>query len=81
MTDRMQELLVQAEGSDPLAALGAVAAMRAELERREAVLVRRARVRGVSWAAIAVVLRMSRQAVHRKHGGGWRDQSVTAVGG
>lgn len=73
MTRRMQELLTQVDGSDPLAALRAVAATRTELERREAVLVRRARVRGASWAAIAVVLGMSRQAVHKKHGGGWRD--------
>jgi len=30
-------------------------------------------VRGASWAAIAVVLGVSRQAVHRKQGGGWRE--------
>lgn len=73
MTDRMQELLTQVDGAEPLAALRAVAATRSELERREAVLVRRARVRGASWSAIAVVLGVSRQAVHKKHGGGWRD--------
>lgn len=70
-TSRMAELLRQAEGTDPLAALRALVGIRAELERREAVLVRRARVRGVSWSAIAVVLGVSRQVVHRKHGGGW----------
>lgn len=70
-TSRMTELLRQAEGTDPLAALRALVGIRAELERREAVLVRRARVRGVSWSAIAVVLGVSRQVVHRKHGGGW----------
>lgn len=68
MTERMQRLLAQADGADP------VAALRVELERREAVLVRRARVRGASWAAIASVLGVSRQALHRKHGGGWRDR-------
>ena len=74
MTDRMQQLLAQIEGPDPLAALSALAVMRGELEKREAVLVRRARVRGASWAAIAGVLLMTRQAVHKKHGGGWQDQ-------
>jgi hypothetical protein len=74
MTERMQRLLAQADGADPVAALAAVAALRVELERREAVLVRRARVRGASWAAIASVLGVSRQALHRKHGGGWRDR-------
>jgi len=73
MATRMTELLAQVEGNDPLAALGALASIRKEIERREAVLVRRARVRGASWAAIAVVLGVSRQAVHRKHGGGWRE--------
>ena len=70
-TSRLTELLRQADGTDPLAALRALVGIRAELERREAVLVRRARVRGVSWTAIAVVLGVSRQVVHRKHGGGW----------
>lgn len=73
MDDRIRDLLAQADGEDPLAALGALARIRTEVERREAVLVRRARVRGASWAAIAVVLGVSRQAVHKKHGGGWRD--------
>jgi hypothetical protein len=69
----MAELMAQVEGNDPLAALGALGSIRKEIERREAVLVRRARVRGASWAAIAVVLGVSRQAVHRKHGGGWQE--------
>lgn len=73
-TSRMTELLRQAEGTDPLTALRAIAGIRSELERREAVLVRRARVRGVSWAGIALVLGISRQALHRKHGGGWREE-------
>lgn len=55
--------------SDPLRGLQAMAAMRAEIERLEAVLVRRARNDGVSWARIAAVLGVSKQAVHKKHGG------------
>jgi hypothetical protein len=69
----MAELLRQADGTEPLSALRAIAGIRAELERREAVLVRRARVRGASWTAIAMVLGVSRQVVHRKHGGGWNE--------
>lgn len=73
--DRVRELLAQADGQDPLAALGAIASLRKEIERREAVVVRRARVRGASWAAIATVLGLTRQAIHKKYGGGWRDRS------
>lgn len=73
-TGRMTELLRQADGTDPLSALRAIAGIRSELERREAVLVRQARVRGASWTAIAMVLGVSRQAVHRKHGGGWSEE-------
>ena len=74
-TSRMAELWAQAESTEPLSALRALAMIRKEIDRREAVLVRRARVRGASWAAIAVVQGVSRQAVHRKYGGGWRDEA------
>lgn len=70
---RMIDLAKRADVDDPLAALGAVVALRQQVEQREAVLVRRARVRGASWQAIASVLGVSRQAVHKKHGGGWAD--------
>lgn len=66
---RMGTLVGQADGDDPLAALRALVELRAESERQEAMLVRRARNRGASWAAIAQVLGVSRQAVHKKHGG------------
>lgn len=65
----MSSLVAQAEGDDPVSALAALRALRTELERQEAVLVRRARLRGVSWAGIATVLGVTRQAVHKKHGG------------
>jgi hypothetical protein len=54
---------------DPLRGLQAVARMRTETERLEAVLVRRARNNGSSWAQIAAVLGVSKQAVHKTHGG------------
>ncbi|SDE05469.1 hypothetical protein [Glycomyces harbinensis] len=54
---------------DPFEGLKAVAAVRAEVERREAVLVRRARNDGATWAQIAATLGVSKQAAHKKHGG------------
>jgi hypothetical protein len=41
-----------------------------ELERREAVLVRRARNEGAVWEQIAACLGVSKQAVHKKHAAG-----------
>ena len=57
---------------EPLTALRALAETRTDLEREEAVLVHRARNRGLTWAAIADALGVSKQAVHQKHGGGRR---------
>jgi DNA-directed RNA polymerase specialized sigma24 family protein len=62
-------LASRAEDDDPVGALAALAQLRREVDRREAVIVRRARVRGLSWAAIATLLGVSRQAVHRKYAG------------
>lgn len=67
--DQLTQLARRAGDDDPVAALAAVAEMRRELERQEAVLVRRARTQGTSWAQIAESLGVSRQAVHKKHGG------------
>jgi hypothetical protein len=58
--------------SDVLAELRQVVVERSELERREAVLVRRARNGGFVWEQIAVSLSVSRQAVHKKHAAGRR---------
>ena len=58
-----------AEDDDPVRALAALAELRRQVERQEEVVVRRARVRGLSWAAIATLLGVSRQAVHRKYSG------------
>ncbi len=71
----MRETAIAApEDDDPIAALRTVASERSTLEREEEVLVRRARNRGFTWAAIAGALGVSKQAVHQKHGGGrrWR---------
>jgi hypothetical protein len=69
----MSALVARAEDDDPLRALGALTALRREVERREAVAVRRARTSGASWVAIAAMLGVSKQAVHRKHGGRRRE--------
>ena len=64
-------VLVRSAGDDdPIEGLAASARARQELERLEAVQVRAARVRGLSWAQIATLLGVSRQAVHHKYRGG-----------
>ena len=64
--------LVRSAGDDdPVGGLAAAARARRELERLEAVQVRAARVRGLSWAEISTLLGVSRQAVHKKYRGGF----------
>ncbi|MCS5734805.1 hypothetical protein [Herbiconiux daphne] len=61
--------LAAAAGSDdPIVALRAVAGLRRELDRVEAVAVRRARNANASWQLIALALGVSRQAVHKRYG-------------
>ncbi|WP_261164982.1 AsnC family protein [Microbacterium sp. Marseille-Q6965] len=52
----------------PLSALRRLAERRRELSREEEALVRRARVLGYSWEAIAMALGVSKQAAHKKFG-------------
>jgi hypothetical protein len=62
--------LAQEAGSrDPAVGLRAVRALRALADRLEALQVSNARDQGWSWQEIAVCLGVSRQAVHKKHGG------------
>lgn len=62
--------LAGATGSrDPAVGLEAVASLRALLESLEALQVRNAREQGWSWQQVAGALGVSRQAVHKKHGG------------
>ena len=65
----MSALVHQAGDEDPLRALAAVAELQREVSRAEAVTVRRARNGGASWEQIALVLGVTRQAVHKKYGG------------
>ena len=69
--NRLAELTLAAGDDEPIRALIASAALRREVERIEAVQVRRARARGMSWAGIAAALGVSRQAVHKKYGPGF----------
>ena len=64
------ELADATASRDPAVGLAAVASLRTLLESLEELQVRNARERGWSWQQIAGVLGVSRQAVHKKHGGG-----------
>ncbi|HLU75978.1 MAG TPA: hypothetical protein VKZ82_27625 [Nonomuraea sp.] len=68
MADDLAELVRQTQDDDPLLALRATAALRREIERLEAVQVRRARVAGLAWAQIAHAIGVTKQAVHKKYG-------------
>ena len=61
-------LAASADSDDPIMALGAIRKLRQELDRVEAIAVRRARNAGASWQLIAIALAVSRQAVHKKYG-------------
>ncbi|GAA4238049.1 sigma factor-like helix-turn-helix DNA-binding protein [Actinomadura meridiana] len=62
-------LAQEASDRDPAVGLRAVRALRELAERLESLQVASARDRGWSWQEIAVCLGVSRQAVHKKHGG------------
>ncbi|WP_037577800.1 helix-turn-helix domain-containing protein [Phaeacidiphilus oryzae] len=65
--------LADAAGSrDPAVGLTAVRALRELAERLEGLQVDNARAAGWTWQQIAERLGVSRQAVHKKHGGGRR---------
>ena len=59
---------------DPRDGLEAVVALRRLLEALEAAQVENAVVAGWSWARIAEVLGVSKQAVHKKHAGRLKDK-------
>ncbi|SFC39483.1 hypothetical protein SAMN04487968_10667 [Nocardioides terrae] len=72
MADPVRSALASADGDDPYRALREIrlarAAMTEELDRAEALAVRRARAQGASWQLIALALEVSKQAVHKKYG-------------
>ena len=66
--DTIRTLAADAGSDDPIEALRAIARLRVELDRIEAVAARRAHNAGASWQFIALALGISRQAVHKKYG-------------
>lgn len=72
--DRLRTLVGAVGDEDPGQALRAAAELQREADRCTATLVRRARVAGLSWAAIADALGVSKQAVHRRYRAGLRDR-------
>jgi hypothetical protein len=70
--NQMAELAEQVGSDDPAVGLAGVRALREVVERLEDLHVDAARERGWSWQDIGAALGVSRQAVHKKHGGGRR---------
>jgi DNA invertase Pin-like site-specific DNA recombinase len=72
MDDVVRTAVAAADGDDPYRALREIhrvrTALAQELDRAEAVAVRRARAQGASWQLIAMALEVSKQAVHKKYG-------------
>jgi DNA-binding NarL/FixJ family response regulator len=66
MTDATK-VAAAASSTDPAVGLAAVASLRGLLESLEELQVGSARAQGWSWQQIADVLRVSRQAVHKKY--------------
>jgi hypothetical protein len=66
MSDATQ-VAAAASSRDPAVGLAAVASLRVLLESLEELQVGNARDQGWSWQQIAGVLRVSRQAVHKKY--------------
>ena len=68
----LRTAIAAADGDDPYRALRdlhhARVRLNVELDRAEALAVRRARAAGSSWQVIALALEVSRQAVHKKYG-------------
>jgi DNA-directed RNA polymerase specialized sigma24 family protein len=71
MSDGVQ-LAQEASSRDPAVGLRAVRALRELAERLETLQVGNARDEGWSWQEIAICLGVSKQAVHKKYGGGRR---------
>jgi hypothetical protein len=65
--ESLRELDAAASSRDPAIGLAAVASLRQLVEELEELHVDNARALGWSWQAIAEVLGVTRQSVHKKH--------------
>jgi hypothetical protein len=65
--ESLRELDAAASSRDPAVGLAAVASLRQLVEELEELHVDNARALGWSWQAIAEVLGVTRQSVHKKH--------------
>jgi hypothetical protein len=70
--DAATQLAGDTASGDPAIGLAAVAALRGLLDSLEQLQVGQARERGWTWQQIAAALGVSKQAVHKKYGGGRR---------
>jgi DNA-directed RNA polymerase specialized sigma24 family protein len=64
-----EALIEGGTSEDPAVGLAAVAALRRLADQLEDLQVGSARAQGWSWAEIAAVMGVSKQAVHKKHAG------------
>ena len=69
MADSAQ-VATAASSKDPTVGLKAVRSLRVLVERLEALQVQNARDQGWTWEQIALLLGVTRQAVHKKYAGG-----------
>ena len=67
--DQLMALTRATRDEQTLAALSATTELINNMERTQAVLVRRSRNEGATWVQIAAALKVSKQAVHKKYGG------------
>jgi hypothetical protein len=65
--EAMTQLADAVDSPDPAVGLGAVAALRTLVDELETLHIENARKCGWSWQAIAEVLGVTRQSVHKKH--------------
>ena len=69
MADTAQ-VATAASSKDPAVGLRAVRSLRVLVERLEALQVENARAQGWTWEQVALLLGVTRQAVHKKYAGG-----------